>query len=230
MKHLHFSTKALSVFLAILLFTLSIPLTVFADTSASESIDTTSPEEDNPVLSSSLDEAFEVTSLREETVKHFRLSDGSYMAFQYDSAVHIADSDGNWQDIDNHLADGGNEYISGDARIKFVKKITGNDVIFTLHEGNRKLTTSLDGAIKKTPGVAVNTETAFDESATLLQKLTTLDKLSSKITYRDILEGVDLEYLVNGRNIKENLIVKLPEAGNSFSFTLKLSFLQLTSP
>ena len=38
-------------------------------------------------------EVFEDTSLREETVKHFRLSDGSYVAYQYSGAVHMLAED-----------------------------------------------------------------------------------------------------------------------------------------
>lgn len=45
----------------------------------------------------------EVEELREENVKHFRLSDGSFVAAQYAEPVHYQDADGDWQDIDNTL-------------------------------------------------------------------------------------------------------------------------------
>ena len=45
----------------------------------------------------------EVESLREEKIKHFRLSDGSFVAVSYGMPVHYQDSDGQWQDIDNSL-------------------------------------------------------------------------------------------------------------------------------
>lgn len=45
----------------------------------------------------------EVEELREENVKHFRLSDGSFVAAQYAEPVHYKDADGDWQDIDNTL-------------------------------------------------------------------------------------------------------------------------------
>ena len=38
--------------------------------------------------------------LREEAVKHFRMSDGSFLAVQYDGPVHYQDTDGEWQNID----------------------------------------------------------------------------------------------------------------------------------
>ena len=46
---------------------------------------------------------FEEESLREENVKHFRLSDGTYIAVDYQQPVHYAAADGSWQDIDNRL-------------------------------------------------------------------------------------------------------------------------------
>lgn len=43
----------------------------------------------------------EVEELREENVKHFRLSDGSFIATQYSEPVHYKDANGDWKDIDN---------------------------------------------------------------------------------------------------------------------------------
>ena len=45
----------------------------------------------------------EVESLRTEDEKHFRMSDGTYMAVSYGMAVHYEDEDGLWQDIDNRM-------------------------------------------------------------------------------------------------------------------------------
>ena len=46
---------------------------------------------------------FEEVALREENVKHFRMSDGSYRAVVYDTPVHYLDEDGQWQEYDNTL-------------------------------------------------------------------------------------------------------------------------------
>ena len=45
----------------------------------------------------------EMTELREENVKHFRMEDGTFTAVAYDQPVHYEDADGKWQDIDNTL-------------------------------------------------------------------------------------------------------------------------------
>ena len=51
----------------------------------------------------------EEESLRTETEKHFRMSDGSYMAVAYGVPVHYQDEDGKWQDIDNTMSLTGNK-------------------------------------------------------------------------------------------------------------------------
>lgn len=212
------SVKSLAIFLSVLMIFYLIPATAYASL-----FEATGAESVVSETSEHTGEIFEDVSRREENVKHFRLEDGTYMAAQYDTAVHTLDENGEWQDIDNTLSESGSEYSTSNARIKFAKKITGNESIFTLHENNRKITLSLDGAIKKATGVATNTETEFDETATTLQKMMTLDKLSSRIIYENILNGVDLEYIVNGNNIKENIIVKEKKDSYVYSFTMKLN-------
>ena len=229
-KH-SFGIRGLSVFLAILIAVFVVPVSVYADALESIGNDETveTPiEEENTALTRLSAEVFEDTSLREENVKHFRLADGSYIAYAYGMPIHTRGEDGLWQDIDNTLTASGDSYVTPGARVKFAKKITGNEALFTLHDGNRKLTMSLDGAIKKTKGIAVNTETQLDESADLLQKLTTLDKLTSRITYYGILSGVDLEYVVDGVNVKENIIVNEKQDAYTYSFTLALNNLEAT--
>ena len=153
-----------------------------------------------------LREMFELESLREESAKHFRLEDGSYIAAQYKGPVHYLDENGMWQDIDNSLSLEGSEYTTSNAKIKFAKKITGNENLFTIHEGNYKITMSLDNAIKKTVGSVVDNQAANLDNATELQKMMTLDNLTSEIIYEDILTDVDLQYIVEFGRIKENII------------------------
>ena len=169
---------------------------------------------------------YEVTERREANVKHFALEDGTYTAVMYGSAVHTQDADGNWQDIDNRLVDSGSEFSTSNARIKFAKKITGNETLFTLHDGNRKITMSLNNATKKTTGAVTNHMTEFDSEATQLQKLMTLDNLSSEILYADILDGVDLQYVVESLNVKENIIVKERKDSYQYTFTIALNNLE----
>ena len=99
------------------------------------------------------------------------------------------------------------KFSTDDKRVKFAKKVTGNGEIFTLHENNTKITFSLNGAKKKTVGTVKELFVEkTDESE--LGKLTTLTTLSSVIAYEDILDGVDVEYILDSNDIKENIVVK----------------------
>ncbi len=218
--------RLVSLLLSLALIIVGLPLTVFAE-GISELVENASSVDKNAESSDQevadiLTDSFEVTELREETVKHFRTEDGSYVAAQYDMPVHYLDDNGKWQDIDNTLSESGSEYSTRDAKVKFAKKITGNESLFTLHDGNGKITMSLDGAIKKTQGVVVANESAND-SMTKLQKMMALDKLSGTIVYADILPGVDLEYVVQPYQVKENIIVKETQDEYVYSFTIKLN-------
>lgn len=223
----------LSIFLSILMIVYLIPLAVYAElgpTLEGKENVTEQSEQTEQITGESIapDALFELTDRREQSVKHFRLSDGSIVAAQYAAPIHEQDENGEWQDIDNTLGDSGNEYATPNARVKFAKKITGNQKLFTLHDGKYKITMSPDGAIKKTPGIVTNTQTEFGEDTTQLQKMMTLDKLSAKIMYADILDGVDLEYVLESVNIKENIIVKEKKDSYTYTFTLDLSNLAAT--
>ena len=211
----YLSIKALAIFLSILTVLLSVPLTAFAFSEDQSG--------NNVIGGKPMDEVVEIIERRDETTKHFRLEDGTYTAARYDVPVHYLDENGNWQDIDNTLSSSGSVYSTENARIKFAKKVTGNTSLFTLHDGNRKITMSLDGAKKKTPGVVTNLSPQTDESATQLQKVMSLNKISSKILYTDIIDGVDLEYVVISNDIKENIIVKEKKNSYTYTFTIKLN-------
>lgn len=212
--------KTVAYLLSILLFLYAVPTSVYAELIDSIDGALKNPADEVVVEDTLKKEVFEVIDRREETVKHFRTEDGSFTAVQYNVPVHEKDENGEWQDIDNTLSESGSEYATSNARVKFAKKTTGNETLFTLHDGNRKITMSLSGARKKVEGQVTNTQTDFPEDATQLQKMMTLDKLSSKILYPDILDGVDLEYVVNSCNIKENIIVK--ERADSYSYTFEI--------
>ncbi|MBR2971776.1 MAG: hypothetical protein IKC61_02475 [Clostridia bacterium] len=230
------ATRLLSAALSFVLLFYVIPSTIYAE--IAEAFDQTDSEnyainnetaindlynEEYKVTAENvLDEIiYEATELREENVKHFRLSDGSYLAAQYNSPVHVLDEYGQWQDIDNSLSESGGEYSNASASVKFAKKITGNHTLFTLHDGDTKITLSLIDAVKGTVGSVKNNSDA--EETTKLQKMINLEKLSSSIMYKDILDGTDLEYVVYSKNVKENIIVKEKKDSYSYTFDLKLN-------
>ena len=210
------SVRFISSFLAVLLAIMSIPLSAFAIESADTASPIISQEETNHDI-------VEIVDMRTATDKYFRLDDGSYYIAHYNSEVHYLDNNGVWQDLNNSLAIHGSEITTSDAKIKFAKKTTGNSEIFTLKDGNRKLSLSLNDANKEVDGIIQNDPTQVDDTATQLQKMTTLNNISASIRYNNILQNVDLEYIIKGANIKENIIVKAKAENYSYSFTLSLN-------
>lgn len=225
--------KTLALVLSILMALHAIPATALEELantnnsfSETENEQSAVWESDNTSTETKEEHIYEDTSLREANTKHFKLDDGSYIAAQYPYAVHIKDESGSWKNIDNTLSDSGSDFSTSNARVKFAKKTTGNETLFTLHDSNYKITMSLNGATKKINGIVTNNTDA--ENDTELQKLMNLEKLSSSILYPEILNGVDLEYIVDSLNIKENIIVKTTQDNYSYSFTLKLNNLAAT--
>lgn len=215
LKQNSFGIKVLSLVLSVLMTISALPLSVFAI----ESTDGNTEEiADNLNL---VKDVVEIKELRDENVKHFRLEDGSYMAAQYEVPVHYLDENGDWQDIDNSLTESGSEISTKNAKIKFAKKITGNGTLLTIHESNHKITMSLDGAIKKTTGSIIDNNSM--DGSTKLQKMLTLENLSARVLYKDILDGVDLEYIINSYDVKENIIVKKKSTNYSYTFTIQLN-------
>ncbi len=103
--------KCLSLLLVVALLIQLLPTTIFA----TESETTADPNVTDDAMSGYADELesienpassvtilFEEESLREESVKHFRMDDGSYIAVQYGTPVHY-EEDGKWVEYDNTL-------------------------------------------------------------------------------------------------------------------------------
>ena len=84
---------------------------------------------------------FEIESLREENVKHFRLEDGSYQAIIYLNPVHRKNAEGDWADIDNTLfmqtIDSVKSYTVSDGRIKFADTLSASSDLFSLNENGK---------------------------------------------------------------------------------------------
>ena len=219
-------TKMLSLILSVLIAFYIVPTSIFAEVLDNDTTDSNNSASVNGENSTYTPEIYEVTELREENVKHFCLEDGSYVAAQYNYPVHYTDENGQLADIDNRLIESGSEFSTDNSRVKFIKKITGNGNIFTLHDNNTKITIGLNGAIKKTKGVVTSSNNSDDAIESTLGKMTNLENISSTIIYKDILDGVDVEYIVHSLNIKENIIVKERKDNYSYTFTIELNNLR----
>ena len=171
----------------------------------------------------------EVVELREENVKHFSLPDGTYEAVSYGQAVHRKDSDGVWQDINNDLTlttIGTKQlYITPDSRVSFDK----SENSFTLSENGYSIYMSLlkkdveDMTLTTEPMEIdiFNSESSRKESYDTLEEAIEVKNRSS-IKYSNVMKGTDIEYVMNGNDIKENIIVKSRQNEYEYGFMLAL--------
>lgn len=182
----------------------------------------------------------EVTELREASVKHFAMTDGSYRAVSYASPVHRKDANGVWQNIDNRLSlqnvKGTEFYATSDQRTMFAKSFTANTPVFLLSEndymiGMAFVSNQLDASESVTPmgaptitNAAERVETTYYDT---LEEASAIDNRSS-ITYANIKANTDLEYVLIGNDVKENIVVKSPGTRYEYTFMLGLIGLNAT--
>ena len=221
-KQKNLSVQILALVMTILILTISFPISVFADFSQEETKDTNIETDVDTVVDSTKEDVFvleENKALREENVKHFKLSDGTTRAVIYAQAVHYKDDDGNWIDIDNALALNGSEYSTNNkSNIKFANK-SGSNGLISIKEGDYKI----DFTPLNTNKVSVVIENPQENNSRKFEDISKLNSMVSKAVYEDIYDGIDVEYILVGNNIKENIIVKEMQEEYTFSFELKLN-------
>lgn len=225
--------RVFSLVLAIVMFMISLPLAALAinDTSSSAF-------EENIV------HITEITDRREENVKHFDMGDGTYTAISYGTAVHRKDENGEWQDINNNLSlttvQSKEIYATSDMRTSFAKQFTPNAQLVTLAENGYSISMGIlqsasngsinaDATAQYVPSAPseITNAPARASSWTNIDDAAIVDNVSS-IVYNNIKSGVDLEYILDGSDIKENIIVKSRQSSYVYDFQLILSGLVAT--
>ncbi len=185
----------------------------------------------------------EIESRREENVKHFLLPDGTVEAIVYSNAVHRKDVEGEWKDIDNTLsannAKAPNLYVTDDLRVAFAKSFSPDGQLFALNENgygiSMKLITNtislspiepIDTAAVVSEVTVTNAERRSDKKKwDSVEEAVRVDNASS-IRYSNVKANTDLEYVLEGNNVKENIIIK--SAGGSYVYTFELGLSGLT--
>ena len=238
-------TKALAVFLVLVLMMQLFPLSVFADdTAGSVQVDVTQTAEAAPEAAAvSEEEQFhtrvigEVSELRSQSEKHFRMNDGSFVAVDYGAPVHFSDDGGEtWEDIDNTLAlsrDDAELYVAknGDSVRGFAAN-TDSGLLFSLSDGayglRMGLSESFDNADGEPRSSLSKAEISYpdekdrssDDAA--ISKQVTPAKLRTDVRYSNVYSGVDFLYELNGYNVKESILVKDRLDSYTFSFYMEM--------
>ena len=156
----------------------------------------------------------ELPEKRSEDTKHFLMSDRSIMAAVYEQPVHYKDGE-EWKDINNNLSvtDGSDEYENqaNSIHTRFAKK-SNNKKLATLKKEDFTVYWSLDNAEKVSAEV-------MEQNTTSESNLSSLKNLVGSVTYPQIQNYVDLQYVVTPNTVKENIILKDKNAPAEYSFT-----------
>ena len=135
------SSRFLSFFLVLAMLIQMIPIQSFAASTGSSTVDVETGQPVTTVLG-------EVEDLREEDTKHFRLSDGSFIAVSYGMPVHYENEDGNWEDIDNTIVQNSEtstyQLNREDAVVAFANALTNGTVLTTSKDGKSITMSVLD--------------------------------------------------------------------------------------
>lgn len=162
---------------------------------------------------------------REENVKHFRMSDGSFVAAQYDSPIHYVNSEGEWVEYDNSLSEieatEEQTALFGETELY----TTGNETKNVVFAPKSNSNTLVSYEAKDYP-ISLNYQSAKksyikvdDEELNLKgnDAYLTLPDISQEVIYEDVFNDVDLQYIVTPSELKENIILKSNEAENEFT-------------
>lgn len=155
----------------------------------------------------------EKREFRKECVKHFENADHTFTAAVYGQSVHYM-KNGEWKDIDNSIVlnqEGRYENKGNDFQVSFAKEASDEKLITVSKDGHGlewKLLNSLPAPIfmKKNKSKAKNMEVA---------------NLKSKVTYKNVRNGMDLEYILSSKDLKENIILSRPLEDGCLTFEIK---------
>lgn len=220
--------KIIAIFMSILLVLQILPFSVIA-----ANIEESEEIEEAPEIMA------EVETLRDEYTKHYRMSDGTYIAATYPEPVHYV-VNGKWIDIDNSLSkenvDGISVYKNSKSKhsVSFsesiadkgvtIKNSNGYEISFTPEfaekkskvKGKKKDTKDLDSV------AILDSEQKKDEKS---EKMSVKNKTSG-MKYSDVYDDADLEYILTSSSLKENIVVN--KAKNKYEYKFKADFGGLT--
>lgn len=238
--------RFLAFILSLLIVISSLPISIFATQTATESknyidldsstIAINSEEENGNEI---IGETIEIESLREENVKHFRLANGTFEAVIYSEPVHRKDQNGIWQDIDNSLSlntiNGKQGISTTDHRIQFSNEFKSTSPIFLLNENGYSISMNLidnnetvensstvSKKISSTTPTINNFEKSSNYSTNSFEKNFKINNKSS-ILYNNVRTNIDIEYILQGNDLKENIIVNAPCDNYEFMFYMQLN-------
>ena len=159
----------------------------------------------------------EVESLRTENTKTFQRVDGSFVVAMYSDTVHYQ-KDGKWENINNSLkydtSDDSYTNLANKFSMKFPKNLDENKSI-KLTMGDYSISWSvLDGA---------KTSIKVSDSVEKSNNMKELSGINQEVSYVNVMNGVDIQYIVTGSKVKENIILNhyIENYSATFQYSVK---------
>ena len=236
--------KVLSLLLIVALVLQISPVQAFAvgqDESVIEQTETIAAATEEPAPEATV--IGEVEGKREEDVKHFLNSDGSFTAVKYAEPVHYRQTDeAEWVDIDNTLSMHSGSYTpaSSPLDVSFADSF-GDRTVSVRSQGHELSWSYLRPDAEITPPDIVETQELTPADGTETQALKPIENaeisikaqklelaaekaepymmpeaVTDGLVYADVFPNVDIEYILDSVNLKENIVLKKSGAQNEF--------------
>ena len=231
--------KIISSILVALLIMQILPMSVFAEEINAEEL--TEPNFDTEIGDSYI--IGEDLSLRDETTKHFRCSDGRYIAATYGYPVHY-EKDGQWEELDFSLVESvdenGNTVYTTKEDQNYVVSVPEDifsDALSYSYNGYKIALTyqgrANQGQENKTKKAKVkknsnkkNLSTHSTDVKTYNNNYIILENAGSTITYEEVETDTDFSYEIGSLGIKEDIIVSVPQNNYKYLYLLETNGLQ----
>ncbi len=206
--------RIISTILSVILIIEILPMSVFA-----QELENLEPKATDTEIEEEATIIGEIESERTENTKHFRLSDGSFIAATYSEPVHYM-VDGEWEEIDNTLVektiDGTDYYVNEKAsnKVAFSQVLSDESVIIQDADGYEISLTPINDKANKSKGKKKDVEDLT--SSKLMKEQAKADKKAEKmeaknkksgVKYSDVYNDTDIEYIVTPSTVKENIVV-----------------------
>lgn len=172
---------------------------------------------------------FEIESMREENVKHYKLPNGNYRAISYDRPIHMKDEKGNWQEIDNTLIFDGKNYETKDKRVSFSKDISKDAFFMKYAEGDSVINFKIinDRDYSKNEGIVNNynnIESLLNERSS--EQIYDIENYST-INYSNIFDNTSLECLLDYKTVVNKIIFESIENSHNISLLINVTNLRV---
>ncbi len=216
--------KGLSIFLVLLIVTQILPLQVLAEniTDAIAHKEFIEDVVNNPTSvedDSNAEILYEVEEKRDEYTKVYKKSDGSYTAVMTEEPLHYL-YNGEWEEINNSMSLNGNLYTNLDNlfNVELPETIDSNENL-TVEKDGYELSFSVD-EIEESSATVENNVVVSDTNIAVADEA--ISQTQSSVTYNDVAENTDLQYIVTPNSIKENIIVSNKESvKDTYTFTFE---------